>query len=595
MSFDPKFTKSFGPIEHRTLGLTVVAGLVLSLTYFSSMMFYSFPFTKDSLRMPSMENGTPESSPNSVLSEIQNATLESSSVNTLELGKKDDNETHTYLAKLVSKSENLTFEEPDQRKDVTGAMNSSMAIIDINSTQIPYANTSNSLSGNTTESLEKGLIIDILKLDLSYNEVNGSTSKNSSSTTMKNTTVSLAKKDITINSTVESVRKKNIDKPMYTKPLCDFSNRRSNICDMHGDIRIHGKSSFVMSFTSFKKNESYEIRPYARKTDLAAMSTVTKLTVKSSSYENAVQCSSNHSVPAVIFSVSGYTGNFFHDFTDILVPLFLTSYQFNGEVQFLVTNFRLWWIHKYLPIIQSLTNYELIDLDKSDQVHCFKQVIVGLKSDNDLKIDKAKSPDGISMVDFTKFLRKAYSLPRESPLIIKKSSHKKPRLLIVARGRTRKFMNLNSIVKMAQKVGYEVIVGEAEANITHFAHIVNRCDVMMGVHGAGLTNFMFLPTNAILIQVVPWGNLDWIARTYFDEPSKGMNLRYLEYRIEVDESTLIDMYPRNDPVLKDPISSVHKYGWDSVKEMYLVKQNVKLNVRRFRPVLMKALKLLHEQ
>ena len=220
---------------------------------------------------------------------------------------------------------------------------------------------------------------------------------------------------------------------------------------------------------------------------------------------------------------------------------------------------------------------------------------MGLNSHDDLKIDTQRSPNGYSMVDFTKFLRTAYSLPRESPLTIAKHPRRKPRLLIVARSRTRRFTNLSKIVKMAQKSGYEVVVGEAESNVAHFAHIVNSCDVMMGVHGAGLTNFAFLPTNAILIQIVPWGRLDWIARTYFDEPAKGMKLRYLEYSISVEESTLSESYPRDHPVLTDPLSSVHKFGWDSVKETYLVKQNVKLNLRRFRPVLLKALQLLHEQ
>lgn len=396
--------------------------------------------------------------------------------------------------------------------------------------------------------------------------------------------------------------KREVVRPLETKPLCDFSNRRSNICDVHGDIRIHGKSSSVISMitsthaSSSQRNESWQIRPYARKTDLTAMHDVRELTVKSSiDNEHSPRCSLNHSAPAVIFSVAGYTGNFFHDFTDVLVPLFLTSYQFNGEVQFLVANFRSWWIHKYLPIIKNLSKYELIDLDNDDRVHCFQHAIVGLNSHDDLKIDTWRSPSGYSMVDFTRFLRTAYSLPRESPLAPVRHSPTKPRLLILARSRTRKFTNLNKIVKMAEKSGFEVIVGEAESNVTHFAHIVNSCDVLLGVHGAGLTNFVFLPTNAILIQIVPWGRLDWIATTYFGEPAKGMKLRYMEYKIEVDESTLSDLYPRDHPVLKDPGSSVHKFGWDSLRETYLVKQNVKLNVRRFRPVLLKALKLLHQQ
>ncbi|KAG1334830.1 alpha-1,3-arabinosyltransferase XAT3 [Cocos nucifera] len=383
------------------------------------------------------------------------------------------------------------------------------------------------------------------------------------------------------------------------KPLCDTSARRVDVCEMDGDVRILGKNSSVIYMTPSKigasrRNESWKIRPYARKTDKTAMANVREVSLKSlENYEEAPRCTVYHTVPAIVFSISGYTGNYFHDFTDVLVPLFLTSYQFNGEVRFLVTNFKLWWIHKYLPIFKKLSSYEIIDFDNDERVHCFKHAIVGLKAHEDMVIDPSKAPNGYSMVDFTRFLRSAYSLERSYPIRIGEHPGRKPRLLIIARSRTRRFVNLDQIIRMAEKSGFEVVVSEADINVTRFAHIVNSCDVMMGVHGAGLTNFVFLPTNAILIQIVPWGGLDWIAGTYFREPSKGMNLRYLEYSIAAEESTLIDQYPRDHAVFKDP-SSIHKLGWFGMGEIFLVKQNVRLNVRRFRPVLKKALKLVHQ-
>nr|GLL47539.1 uncharacterized protein LOC109163084 [Ipomoea trifida] len=36
-------------------------------------------------------------------------------------------------------------------------------------------------------------------------------------------------------------------------------------------------------------------------------------------------CTRNHNVPAVVFSTAGYSGNLFHDFSDLLIPLYLTS------------------------------------------------------------------------------------------------------------------------------------------------------------------------------------------------------------------------------------------------------------------------------
>lgn len=381
------------------------------------------------------------------------------------------------------------------------------------------------------------------------------------------------------------------EKPRATKILCDFSNRRSNTCNMQGDIRIHGKSSSVISVASTNTNkESYRIKPYARKTDSVAMNAVTELTIKSSNFQKSPQCDSNYATPAIVFSVAGYTGNYFHDFTDVLVPLFLTSHHFNGEVRFLVSNFRAWWLMKYKEIFRNLSKYEIIDLDKDDRVRCFKHVVIGLNAHNDMVINASMSHNGISMVDFTKFLRHAYALPRDSPISM---DRKKPRMFIVARSRTRRFMNLEQVIQMAKEVGYEVVVGEAEANVGHFARIVNGCDVMMGLHGAGLTNSVFLPSNGVLVQIVPRG-LEWISKRYFDEPSRGMGLRYLEYKIGVNESTLVELYPREHVVNRSPMETFVKFGVGFANEVYLFKQNVRVDVVRLRPVLMKALELLHE-
>jgi len=114
---------------------------------------------------------------------------------------------------------------------------------------------------------------------------------------------------------------------------------------------------------------------------------------------------------------------------------------------------------------------------------------------------------------------------------------------------------------------------------------------MLGVHGAGLTNMVFLPENAVVIQVLPIGGFEWLAKTDFEKPSEGMNLRYLEYKIAVEESTLVKKYGRDHEIVRDP-SAVAKHGWEMFKSVYLVQQNVSIDINRFKPVLVKALELL---
>ncbi|XP_026383768.1 uncharacterized protein LOC113279284 [Papaver somniferum] len=173
-------------------------------------------------------------------------------------------------------------------------------------------------------------------------------------------------------------------------------------------------------------------------------------------------------------------------------------------------------------------------------------------------------------------------------------SKKLPRILIVSRKRTRKFTNEGAIAKMAKSLGYEVIVEEpgVTKDATRFAQMVNSCDVMMGVHGAGLTNLVLLPPNAVFIQIIPWGGLEWVCGVSFEEPAKDMKLKYLDYKITENESSLIQQYPLDHAVFKDHVS-VRKQGWHALRSVYLDNQDVNTDVKRFRPTLLKALELLH--
>ncbi|XP_052303395.1 beta-1,2-xylosyltransferase XYXT1 isoform X5 [Populus trichocarpa] len=384
------------------------------------------------------------------------------------------------------------------------------------------------------------------------------------------------------------------------EPLCTLMGR-SDFCEIKGDIRIDGKSSTVFIVSSetdilTAENTSWSIRPYARKGDQAAMGAVREWTVKLVTGASDIpQCTQNHSVPAILFSAGGYAGNHFHAFTDVILPLFLTSRPYNGEVQFLITNGRPAWISKFETIMKALSRYQLISIDKSQDIHCYDSMTVGLKrrTNKELSIDPDPSSSPYSMKDFRKFLRSSYSLKKTRATKIRNGSKKRPRLLIISRKRSRAFTNVGEIVTMAKRLGYRVVVAEPDADVSGFAQIINSCDVVMGVHGAGLTNIVFLPENAVLVQVIPFGGTEWLSRTYFEEPAKGMNIRYLDYKIRLEESTLIQQYPADHVVLRDP-SAIWKQGWSAVESIYLRQQNVTLNVNRFRPTLVKALDLLHQ-
>ncbi|KAF0918364.1 hypothetical protein E2562_023526 [Oryza meyeriana var. granulata] len=396
------------------------------------------------------------------------------------------------------------------------------------------------------------------------------------------------------------------------KPLCDlWSNRRIDWCELDGDVRVAGANGTVgvngtvtlvappgtsADDRTFRA-ESWRIKPYPRKADPNAMRNVRVLTVQSltaPAASSAPACTDRHDVPGLVFSDRGYTGNYFHAYTDVILPLFLTAKQYSGEVKFLVSDFQMWWLGKFLPVFKSLSNYELINLDDDHRVHCFRHVQVGLTCHADFSIDPSRAPNGYTMVDFTRFMRATYGLPRgvAFPASSGEEPRRQPRLLVIARARTRRFVNADEIVRGAERVGFRVVVSEGEHEVAPFAELANTCDAMVGVHGAGLTNMVFLPTGGVVIQVVPLGGLEFVAG-YFRGPSRDMGLRYLEYRITTEESTLIDQYPRDHPVFTNP-DGVKNKGWDSLKEAYLDKQDVRLDMKRFRPILKKAISHLRQ-
>ncbi|KAJ6845476.1 glycosyltransferase [Iris pallida] len=395
----------------------------------------------------------------------------------------------------------------------------------------------------------------------------------------------------------------SVDGGSGTSPLCDVAQPRSEFCEMDGDVRIHGNSSTVtfVSTTSAaaaagRSDESYRIRPYARKGDDTAMSFIREVHVRrDSADEPPPRCTVNHTdTPAIVFSTSAYAGNIFHDYSDILIPLFLTSRQYDGEVRFLVANINTWWLKKYRSVLGRLTKYPVIDFDRDAEVRCFSRVVVGLKCSKELSIDPSASPSGYAMPDFTRFLRASYNLTRDA--VGPRGPKERPRMMIISRSRARAFRNVDEIVRLARETGFEAVVAEAGvgSDVARFAGLVNSCDAMMGVHGAGLTNLLYLPANATVVQVVPWGGLGWVARYDYGVPAADSGLHYLQYEIREEESSLAEVYARDHAVFKNPFK-YHKLGWMAIREMFMDNQTVKLDIDRFRPVLLEALQLVRKQ
>ncbi|CAN1188154.1 Beta-1,2-xylosyltransferase XYXT1 [Linum perenne] len=375
--------------------------------------------------------------------------------------------------------------------------------------------------------------------------------------------------------------------------MCKMGGK-SEFCDLKGDIRIDPHSPTI-----------YYVVPSARNIDPTAMASVTKWSIKiiGEHEEDLPPCPQpqphDYDSAAVIFSLAGYCGNMFHAMTDIFVPLFATTRHFHLQVLLLATNYQPWFIFRFNKIMHALSRYEVVDIDKEQQhgkkIHCFSRLTLGLKgSHNYRELNINRSESEYTTVDFKRFLRSVFSLNETSTAIKLDDKDKKkvPRLLIINRTSTRAIKNVKDVAVMATEIGFNVTVEELDANMSRTAEIVNSCDVMMGVHGAGLTNLFLLPDNAILIQLVPFG-AEWVSNNAFGDPTKDMNLRYLEYKIEKHESSLSEKYPPEDPVFTDQ-DFLTNQGWDKWGSIYLDNQNVTVDLNRFRETLLQALMLLHD-
>lgn len=372
---------------------------------------------------------------------------------------------------------------------------------------------------------------------------------------------------------------------------CDRSHFRTDICNIKGDIHTDNVTNSVLLYAvdpgTFLGKE--KVKPYTRKWEKSCMDTVHAVTLRSvsASRTNPIPCDVRHKVPGIIFSTGGYTGNLYHEFHDGLIPLFITTQHLKGEVVLLISEFHDWWLMKYSEVMQQISHYPVIDFENQTKVHCFPEIEAGLHIHSELGIDALRMPNRESIEDFRELLNRAYK-PYPGEVEERAADDIMPRLTIIVRSGTRVFLNLDAVVKVAEQIGYNVslLKPDPTTELKKIFWLLNSTDVLMGVHGAALTHFLFMRPGTVFIQIIPLGT-DWAAYTYYGEPAVKLGLQYVPYRIKPAESSLSNKYNATDPVLTDPASIVEK-GWWTMKEIYLEGQDVRLSMGRMRNLFKKA-------
>ncbi|CAN4122116.1 unnamed protein product [Withania somnifera] len=355
---------------------------------------------------------------------------------------------------------------------------------------------------------------------------------------------------------------------------CERSHYFYDICSINGPTFFDPFESTFYDMNSTNNNETNiiveKIKPYPRKWENFTMGQIKEFTLTTSPI--APSCLIHHKAQALVFSVGGYTGNFFHDINDGFIPLFITVNSLFPNQDFILVISKLedWWAQKYKDLLLSFSKYPIIDIDKEINVtHCFPKVTLGLMSHGFMNIDPKLIPTSKTLIDFHNFLSTTYGAASAS------TRFGKSRCEI-----GRPIPNQNKVKLIAEQIGFEVIFFEPRKNTS--------LHESFGLIHSTLTHALFLRPSSIFIQIIPIG-AEGVSDICFGKLARDMNLVYEEYKIGVEESSLIEKFGKeNNLVLQNPRALQGK-GWSQeIMDIYLREQNINLDINRFRIYLEKA-------
>ncbi|PRQ40700.1 putative protein O-GlcNAc transferase [Rosa chinensis] len=388
---------------------------------------------------------------------------------------------------------------------------------------------------------------------------------------------------------------KSLELRLESPIICDRTSIRYDLCSINGPTVLDPTTSTFFTMNSTETPLVERIRPYPRKFEDLIMADIKNFTLTVG--PRIPMCRVQHNAPALVFTAGGYTGNFWHDFNDGFIPLFITANTIFPDQDFVivVSEAPKWWPSKYADLLRMFTNHPIVNLGSDTTTHCFPSAKLGLISHGFMIINQTLIPNSKTYMNFRELLGKAYNqlAQIQTKIFTSKPTNPRPRLVLASRrqatGRT--IMNQAQVIRLIKKVGFDVVVFEpkTKTSLQESYALLNSSHAFVGVHGAALTHSLFLRPGAVFVQVVPIG-IGWAAEAFFGRVAKGLNLEYIEYKIGVEESSLVDKFGKDSLLVRDPFA-LQKRGWPpEVMNTYLKEQNVKLDLVRFKRYLKKAFK-----
>ncbi|XP_050374400.1 xylan glycosyltransferase MUCI21-like [Argentina anserina] len=370
-----------------------------------------------------------------------------------------------------------------------------------------------------------------------------------------------------------------------TKIICNRSDKFYDFCFINGPTVLNPTTSTLFVTDSTEPTVVEKIRPYPRKHENSTMSRIQEFTLTSG--PPGPKCQVQHNAPAIVFSAGGYTGNFFHDFNDGFIPLYIivNSILYDQVPVLVISKARDWWLQRYSDLLQVFSENPIINLENDTATHCFRSATVGLISHGFLTINHKMLKTPKTLPHFHAILGKAFGQRQSAQRLYRlRHQNERPRMVLISRtvGVGRAILNQEEVIEVAERIGFEVVVYEPSSRTDlHAAYdLLNNSHAVVGVHGAALTHLLFMRPGTVFMQIVPLGT-KWPAKVCYEDPSRAMGLQYIDYRITAEESSLVETYSKDDIVVKDPAAKIGSDWSVEIMKIYLKEQNVRLDLDRF--------------
>ncbi|KAM1521040.1 hypothetical protein EV2_011709 [Malus domestica] len=160
--------------------------------------------------------------------------------------------------------------------------------------------------------------------------------------------------------------------------VCDRPDGRYDLCSINGSTVLDTNIFTFFAMGPAQLPQVGKVQPYPRKFEGFIMSRIKNITLTSG--PQSPSCKVQHNVSALVFSAGGYTGNFFHDFDDGFVPLFITVNTIfpDQDIVIVVSEAPYWWPSRYADLLAMFDKYPIIILKNTTATHCFPAATIGL-------------------------------------------------------------------------------------------------------------------------------------------------------------------------------------------------------------------------